>query len=88
LAMNPIILHDNERPHTADAVKSLLHHWQWEILERLSYSPDMSPCEYNLFTKMKEPLQGTCYNMREEIICAVGWSLLNINSSGCTDGVQ
>ncbi|PNF20120.1 hypothetical protein B7P43_G04750, partial [Cryptotermes secundus] len=51
-------------------------------------SADMSLCYYDLFAKMKEPLQGTRYNTREEIICAVGRSLLNIDRSGRTDGVR
>jgi hypothetical protein len=38
-------------------------------------------------TKMKEPLRGTRYNTREEIIHAVGRSLLDIES-GRADGVQ
>jgi hypothetical protein len=51
------------------------------------YSPDMSPCDYDLFAKMNEPLRGTRYNKRGEIIHAVGRSLLDINRSGGTDGV-
>jgi hypothetical protein len=31
---------------------------------------------------------GTCYNTREEIIRAVGRSLLDINKSGLDDGVR
>jgi hypothetical protein len=53
---NPIILHDNARAHTANTVKGLFCCWQWEILEHPPHSPDMSPCDYDLFTKMKEPL--------------------------------
>jgi transposase len=52
--MNSIILHDNVRAHTADAVKDLFHHWPREILEHPPYSPNMSPCDYDLFDKMKE----------------------------------
>jgi hypothetical protein len=44
--------------------------------------------DYDLFTKMKEPLRSTCYNIREEIFRAAGWSLLDINRSGHADGVQ
>ncbi|KAJ4450655.1 hypothetical protein ANN_02084 [Periplaneta americana] len=62
---NPIILHDNARSHTAAAVKDLLRRCQWEILEHSSYLPDMSPCDYDLFTKVKEPLRGTRYNTRD-----------------------
>jgi hypothetical protein len=57
-------------------------------MEHLLYSPTMNPCDYDLFVKMKEPLQGTHYNTREETIHAVGQSLLNINRSGHADSVQ
>jgi hypothetical protein len=67
-----IILRDISRAHTADAVKDLLRCWQWEILEL--YSPDMNLCDYDLFAKMKEPLRGTRYNTREDIIWALGWT--------------
>jgi transposase len=85
--LNPIILHDNARAHTADAVEDLLHYWQWETLEYPSYSPNMSTYDYDLFAKMKEPLRGTCYNTKKEIIHAVRLALLDINRSGHTDGV-
>ena len=32
----------------------------------------MSPCIYDLFAKVKEPLQGTRYNTRYELIRAIG----------------
>ena len=54
---NPIILNENARSHTAADVVDLLHRWQWEILEYPPYSPDMSPCDYDLFAKVKEPLR-------------------------------
>ncbi|PNF29374.1 hypothetical protein B7P43_G07838, partial [Cryptotermes secundus] len=74
--------------HTTDTVKDLLRRWRWEILQHPPYSPDMSPCDYDLFAKMKEPLRGLRYNTREEIILAVGWSLLDINRCGRANGVQ
>ncbi|KAJ4438904.1 hypothetical protein ANN_14858 [Periplaneta americana] len=37
------------------------------------------PCDYDLFTKMKEPLRGTRYNTRDELIRALGRSIRNIN---------
>ncbi|KAJ4435479.1 hypothetical protein ANN_18095 [Periplaneta americana] len=47
-----VILHDNARSHTTAAVvKDLLRRWQWEILEHPPYSPDMGPCNYDLFVK-------------------------------------
>ena len=56
MVQNPITLHDNARSHTADAATDLLCLWKWEILEHPPYSPDMSPCDYDLFAIVKEPL--------------------------------
>ncbi|PNF31690.1 hypothetical protein B7P43_G14035, partial [Cryptotermes secundus] len=84
-------------PHTMSEVQprqryaiaqDLLDCWRWEILQHPPYSPDMSSCDYALFAKMKEPLRGTRYNTREELIHAVGRSLQDINRSGPADGVR
>ena len=51
------------------------------------HSSDMSPCNYDIFAKAKEPLRGTRYNTRDEIIHAIGRSIQNINKDGQADGV-
>ena len=70
------------------AVTDLLRRWQWEILEHPPYSPNISPRDYDLFAKVKELLRGTRYNTRDDPICAIGWSIRNINKDGRTDGVR
>ena len=85
---NPIFLHDNARSHTAAAVTVLLRSWQWEILEHPPYSSDMSPCDYDLFVKVKEPRRRTRHNTRDELIRAIGRSVRNINKDGRVDGVR
>ena len=60
--------------------------WQWEILEHLSYSPDVSQCDYDLSAKVKEPLRGTWYNKRDELIRAIQFSIWNINKDGRASG--
>ena len=72
VVQNSIILHDNARGHTSAAVTDLLRRWQWEILEHPQYSVDMSLCDYELFAKVKEPLRGTRYNTRDELMTAIG----------------
>ena len=37
-------------------------------LEHPPHSPEMSPCDYDLFTKVKEPLREIRYNTRDELI--------------------
>ena len=82
------LFHDNPRSLIAAAVTDLLRRWQWVILEHPPYSPDMSPCDYDLFTKVKEPLRGTRYNTRDELTRAIVWSIWNINKDGRADGVR
>ena len=67
----PLILHDNMSPHKADVVKELLESYQWEILDRPSYSPDLSPPDFGLFSRLKEPLHGIRYESLDELECAV-----------------
>ena len=69
-------------------VTDLLRRWQWEILEHPPYSPDMSPCDYDLFANVKEPLLGTRYKTRDELIRAIWWSVRNINKDGRPDGAR
>ena len=66
----------------------LLRLWQWGILEHQPYSHSMSPCNYDLFTKVKEPLRGTRYNTIDELIRYIGRSIWNINRYGYADGVR
>ena len=88
MVRNPIILHDNTRSHTAAAVTDLLRRWKREILEHPPYLPDMCPCDYDLFAKVKEPLRGTRYNTRDELFSAKGRSIQNINKDGRADGIR
>jgi len=60
LGTNLITLHDNARAHTANIVTDLLRRWRWEILEQPPYSPDMSPCDYDLI----QPLEGVVHHQR------------------------
>ena len=50
-------------------------------------SPDMSPCDYELFAKVKEPLRETRYNTREELFRATRRSIRNIKKDGRPDGL-
>ena len=67
---NAIILHDNPTSHTAACVQNLLQWWGWEILQHSPYSPDLSPCDFDLNPKLKTPLRGKRFANREEILTA------------------
>jgi hypothetical protein len=51
LIKSVVLLHDNTRPHTAARTNALIN-FNWEIFDHPSYSPELSPSDYHLFTKM------------------------------------
>ncbi|KAK3787443.1 hypothetical protein RRG08_025710 [Elysia crispata] len=62
--------HDNAPVHTARAVTDVLAGYKWELLEHPRYSPDLAPCDFHLFPKMKEHLRGQRFETEEDIIQA------------------
>jgi histone-lysine N-methyltransferase SETMAR len=81
-------LHDNACCHMARAVSALLQRWHWEVLVHPPYSPDMSPCDYDLFPRLKEPLRGTRFQDIPSVLCAVGCSITEINRNNLADSIQ
>ncbi|GBM20433.1 hypothetical protein AVEN_222128-1 [Araneus ventricosus] len=59
---------DNDRPHAAQAVADLFDGWGWEVLYHPLYCPDLSPCDFDLIPKMKEPLRGIRFRTVPEIL--------------------
>ena len=55
-------------------ITDLLRRCQYEILEHPPCSSDLSPCDYNLFAKVKEPLRGFRYSTRDDLVPAIGRS--------------
>jgi transposase len=45
-----VLLHENARLHTAARSRALLEHFNWKLFGYPSYSPDLAPSEYHLFT--------------------------------------
>ncbi|PNF14334.1 hypothetical protein B7P43_G05856 [Cryptotermes secundus] len=83
----PIILQDNARPHAAQAVATLFDLWGWEVLYHPPYSPDLSPCDFDLIPKMKESLRGIRFRTVPEIIQAVDRSIRSINTRGAAKDI-
>ncbi|KAJ4433303.1 hypothetical protein ANN_15562 [Periplaneta americana] len=51
------------------------------------HSPDLSPCDYDLIPKMKEPLRDVLFRTVPDILQAVGRSIRNINRKGAATGI-
>jgi hypothetical protein len=55
--------------------KNLVQHWGWEVLAHPPYSPDLAPCDYCLFSRVKEHLWGKRFESEDNINTAVTASL-------------
>jgi len=83
-----LILHDNARPHLGKVVTDLLSKYDWEVLPHAPYSPDMSPPDFDLFPKLKEPMHGHRFSSLAEVSAAVTRAIRGLNKSGTLNGIE
>jgi len=68
LCRNGCILHqDNAPAHNALSVKQFLANKNITVLEHPPYSPDLTPCDFYLFPKIKSVLKGTHFVSAEDV---------------------
>ena len=58
------LLHDNARPHKAKVVSDMIASIGMIELPHPPYSPDLSPCNFWLFSYVKKQLAGKVINTR------------------------
>ena len=85
---NPIILHDNVRSHTAAASWTSCADGNGTLWNIHHTHPVWVHAINDIFTKVKEPLRGTRYSTRNEIIRVIGRSVLNMDKYGRADGLR
>ena len=61
------ILHDNASSHKCEAIKSFLASEKVKVLNHPPYSPDLSPCDFFLFPRLKKMLSGNKYTSRSSL---------------------
>ncbi|GFS17066.1 histone-lysine N-methyltransferase SETMAR [Elysia marginata] len=71
--------HDNAPVHTARAVTDVLTGYKWELLEHPRNSPDLAPCDFHLFPKMKEHLRRQRFETEEDIFQATKVPIKNLD---------
>jgi histone-lysine N-methyltransferase SETMAR len=62
-----VLQHDKDRPHTSRVTVEAIRTWDLSILAHRPYSPDLAPCDFNLFPKIKEDLRGHQYASNEAV---------------------
>ena len=61
------LLHDNASSHKYEVVKSFLVSEKVKVLNHPLYSPDLSPCDFFLFPRIKKMLSGNKYTSRSSL---------------------
>ena len=61
------LLHDNAPAHTFAIVTAFLKKEKVTVLPHLPYSPDLAPCDFFLFPKLKAFLAGRKYQSRQAL---------------------
>ncbi|GFS59078.1 hypothetical protein TNCV_69691 [Trichonephila clavipes] len=61
---------------------------QWEILKHARYSPDINPCEFDQFLKLKEPLRGHGFPYVSSVRRSVRSTVANISDQCLANGLQ
>jgi histone-lysine N-methyltransferase SETMAR len=66
-----LLLHDNAPVHKAGVVQDALKKLKFQELNHPPYSPDLAPCDYFLFRKLKKKFRGQIFSHDEELIWEV-----------------
>ena len=66
-----VLLHDNDRPHTAAHTVETLRKLNFEVLAHPLYSPDLATSDCHLFGPLKEALRGCRFTSDQELKQAV-----------------
>ncbi|UYV64012.1 SEC14L1, partial [Cordylochernes scorpioides] len=64
---NWLLHHDNAPAHTLLLVRDFLAKNNTLMMPQPPYSPDLAPCDFFLFPKLKRPMKGRRYAMLDEI---------------------
>ncbi len=84
------IFHDNAAlPHVTQPVVNLqvFIDYIWETLSHPPYSPNLSPLDFDLIAKLKEPLHGTRFRSLDELSLALT-EIRHLNKERFLSGIQ
>ena len=66
---------------------TVLHFSHQHCVQPVASHKDLSPCDFDLIPKMKEPLRGIRFRTLPEILQAVDRSIRTINTTGAAKGI-
>ena len=65
------LLHVNASSHKCEVVKSFLASEKVKVLNHPTYSPDLSPCDFFLFPRLKKTFSGNKFTSRSSLGSAI-----------------
>ncbi len=65
-----ILHHDNVSPHTCFVTRQALQKWNVDTLDHPPYSPDLAPCNFALFPKLKSLIRGEKFENLKDLEAA------------------
>ena len=77
-----LLLHDNAPCHTLALTQQFLARNNMTQLSHPPYSPDMAPCDFWFFPRLKSPLKGRHFLDREELIRATDDAIRDLTKDG------
>ncbi len=83
-----ILLPDNATPHKARQTCELLHRFKWEVWQHPPYSPDLAPCDFHVFGKLKKDIGGQLFRNDEEVKAAVSVWLHSAGGDFYASGIE
>ncbi|GBM97278.1 hypothetical protein AVEN_128810-1 [Araneus ventricosus] len=76
-----VLLHDNTQPHTPTRTLNKLTKFGWTVFEHQPQSPDLSPCDFHIFRKLKKVLEGRRFCSVSEVVGTIrNWFQTQRNS--------
>jgi histone-lysine N-methyltransferase SETMAR len=75
-----ILHHDNAPAHTAHLTLSFLEESSVQLMSHPPYSPDLAPCDFWLFPKLKERLRGRRFESEDELKLEIDEALSNFDN--------
>lgn len=88
LTRNPLLLHDNARPHAAGVTQDLLTSFTWDVFPHPPYSPDLAPSDYHLFPALKNALGGKKFVNDAQVEAEVRKWFQEQSTQFYADGIQ
>ena len=73
-----ILHHDNAPSHNANVIREHLAKNERNTIQQPPNLPDLTPCDFILFGRLKKPLRGTRYMTRDEVVETSNMALMAI----------